>query len=202
MEQYLDWWAYEREAADDGWRIICGVDEAGRGCLAGPVFAAAVILPQGLVIDGLDDSKRLKPAVRESLYEQILQCAVSYGVASASEQEIEAVNILNATYLAMNRAIAKLEPQAELALIDGNRSTGIEYINRCIIGGDGKSASIAAASILAKVSRDRFMTALSQEYPQYRFEKHKGYATALHYEMIRAHGPSVVHRKSFLKKLH
>ena len=202
MEQILDWWAYEKQAAADGWQVICGVDEAGRGCLAGPVFAAAVVLPHGLIIPGLDDSKRLKPAAREALFEQIIKSAVAYGVASATEREIEEVNILNATYLAMNRAIAQLEPQAELALIDGNRTTGIECINQCIVGGDGKSATIAAASILAKVSRDRFMTELSLEYPQYRFEKHKGYGTALHYEMIREHGPSCVHRKTFLKKMH
>jgi ribonuclease HII len=198
----MDWWAYENEALAEGWRILCGVDEAGRGCLAGPVYAAAVILPRGLVIPGLDDSKKLTPPVREALYEIIVRSAVSYGVASASEAEIDAVNILNATYLAMNRAIAQLDPLAELALVDGNRAGGIGYINRCIVGGDGKSASIAAASILAKVSRDRYMTELAAEYPQYRFEKHKGYATGLHYELLRAHGPSAVHRRTFLKKLH
>ncbi len=198
----MDWWAYEKAAAQDGWQILCGVDEAGRGCLAGPVFAAAVILPFGLSIPGLDDSKRLKPSAREALFDIIVESAVSYGVASASEREIEAHNILNATYLAMNRAIEKLEPQAELALIDGNRSEGIRSLNRCIVGGDGKCASIAAASILAKVMRDRFMTRLSETYPAYRFEKHKGYGTALHYEIIRTHGPSDVHRRTFLKKMH
>ncbi len=198
----MDWWAYENEALEAGWRILCGVDEAGRGCLAGPVYAAAVILPRGLVIPGLDDSKKLTPAARNALYDIIVRSAVSYGVASASEAEIDAVNILNATYLAMNRAIAQLDPLAELALIDGNRAGGIGYINRCIVGGDGKSASIAAASILAKVSRDRYMTELAAEYPQYRFEQHKGYATGLHYELLRRHGPSVVHRRTFLKKMH
>ncbi len=198
----MDWWAYEKEAAAEGWQIVCGVDEAGRGCLAGPVFAAAVILPYGLLISGLDDSKRLKPEKREALFEVIIEQAISYGVASASEREIEEVNILNATYLAMNRAIEKLEPPVELALIDGNRSKGIHYINRCIVGGDGVCASIAAASILAKVSRDRFMTELAEDYPAYQFDRHKGYATAIHYEMIRKHGPSVVHRRTFLKKMH
>ncbi len=198
----MDWWAYEKEAAAEGWRILCGVDEAGRGCLAGPVFAAAVILPPGLDIPGLDDSKKLKPAVREALYDIIVHSAVSYGIGSASEREIEEVNILNATYRAMNRAMAQLEPAAELALIDGNRAAGITYLNRCIIGGDGKCASIAAASILAKVSRDRFMTELAESYPQYLFEKHKGYATPEHYDRLRRHGPSTVHRVTFLKKMH
>ena len=198
----MNWWAYEKEAAAQGWQIVCGVDEAGRGCLAGPVFAAAVILPFGLTIDGIDDSKRLKPAAREILFDIIVNSAVSYGVGTADEREIETHNILGATYLAMNRAIAQLEPTAELALIDGNRSKGITCLNRCIIGGDGKSATIAAASILAKVSRDRFMARLAVDYPEYLFERHKGYATSLHYEMLRRHGPSAVHRRTFLKKMH
>lgn len=198
----MDWWAIENEVSEDGWSVVCGVDEAGRGCLAGPVFAAAVILKHGLNISGLNDSKRLSAAKRDTVFEDIILNAVSYGVGTASALEIDTVNILNATYLAMNRAIEQLEPAPELALIDGNRSKGITYINRCIIGGDGKSASIAAASIIAKVSRDRYMKELSQIYPAYLFEQHKGYGTARHYEMIRKHGPSDIHRKTFLKKMH
>jgi ribonuclease HII len=197
----MDWWHYENAVLDDGWQLVCGVDEAGRGCLAGPVFAAAVILPRGLEIEGLNDSKKVPPKKREALYDIIVERAVTYAVASASEAEIDDINILNATYLAMNRAIAQLEPQAEIALIDGNRSKGIRCINRCIIGGDGKSASIAAASILAKVSRDRYMTALSEEYPEYQFAQHKGYCTEIHCEAIHQYGPSPVHRMTFLRKL-
>lgn len=198
----MDWWEHENAAAAEGWRVICGVDEAGRGCLAGPVCAAAVILKPSTLIEGLNDSKKLTAAKRESLYDIIIEKAVSYGVAYADESEIDELNILNATYLAMNRAIKKLNPPPEIALIDGNRNKGIEYLSRCIIGGDGKSVSIAAASILAKVSRDRLMLALSKEYPDYLFQIHKGYGTQKHYEQLRLHGPSAVHRRSFLKKMH
>lgn len=198
----MDWWEYEKRISADGWSLVCGVDEAGRGCLAGPVFAAAVILPFGLHIDGLNDSKQLTAIQRDLLFDKIIGLSVAYAVGTANEAEIDAFNIQNATYLAMNRAIKKLDPPAEIALIDGNRSNGIEYLNKCIVGGDGKSASIAAASILAKVSRDRFMRELSSLYPEYSFEKHKGYGTKLHYELICRHGPSRVHRRSFLKKLH
>lgn len=198
----MDWWEYEKVLAAEGWRILCGVDEAGRGCLAGPVYAAAIILPPGLMIEGLNDSKKLTAIQRERLYDILVEKAVSYAVASASEQEIDELNILNATYLAMNRAIYKLDPAPEIALIDGNRAKGIQYPSRCIVGGDGKSALIAAASILAKVSRDRFMSELSEKYPEYAFHIHKGYGTTTHYERIRKYGPSKVHRKTFLKKLH
>lgn len=198
----MDWWAFEKEAAEEGWHIICGVDEAGRGCLAGPVFAAAVILPFGLHIEGLDDSKKLSEKKREELYHVISQSAVSSAAASSSALEVDKLNILNATYLAMNRAIEKLSPSAELSLIDGNRATGIRFHNRTIIGGDGKCASIAAASIIAKVTRDRYMYELAAQYPHYSFDKHKGYGTALHYEMIKKHGPSPIHRQTFLKKMH
>jgi ribonuclease HII len=197
----MDWWAYEKMLAADGWRLLCGVDEAGRGCLAGPVYAAAVILPFGLIIDGLNDSKLLSPDKREALYGVITEKAVSYAVASASEAEVDEFNILNATYLAMNRAIKKLSPEAEIAMIDGNRAKGIEFLSYTIVGGDGKSASIAAASVLAKVSRDRFMRDLSLEYPEYMFDRHKGYGTELHYEMLRKYGPSAVHRTTFLRKM-
>ena len=198
----MDWWAYEKPLYADGWRLICGVDEAGRGCLAGPVFAAAVILPFGLIIDGLNDSKALSAGRREELFEVIAEKAVTYAVASASAAEVDNVNVLNATYLAMNRAIEKLSPRAELALIDGNRSLGIHCLNKTIVDGDALSASVAAASILAKVSRDRYMRELSAQYPEYMFERHKGYGTVLHYEMLRVHGPSEIHRLTFLRKLH
>jgi ribonuclease HII len=197
----MDMWLYEKAAYADGWQLVCGVDEAGRGCLAGPVYAAAVILPRGLRIKGLNDSKQVAPKKREELFEIIVKKAIAYAVGSASEAEIDTVNILNATFLAMNRAIIQLEPAAEIALIDGNRSKGIDFIHRTIVGGDGKSASIAAASILAKVSRDRYMVALAAEYPDFHFDVHKGYGTVQHCEEIRRCGPSPVHRRTFLRKL-
>ncbi len=181
---------------------VCGVDEAGRGPLAGPVFAAAVILPQGLEIAGLDDSKKLSAKKREALFDIICEKAVSFAVASASEREIDEINILNATFLAMNRAISGLSQKPGLALIDGNRSGGIELENRTVVGGDGIYSCIAAASILAKVSRDRYMCRMAEKYPGYAFEKHKGYGTKLHYEKLRELGPSEIHRRTFLKKLH
>ena len=198
----MNLWHYEQTYFDAGDTVICGVDEAGRGPLAGPVCAAAVILPRGLEIPGLDDSKKLTEKKREALYTVITEQAVSYGIAWASEKEIDAYNILNATYLAMNRAIEQLIPAPEICLIDGNRSSGIKYRNDCIVGGDGKSANIAAASVLAKVSRDRLMLRLAEQYPQYGFEKHKGYPTRLHYEKLLAFGPSEIHRMTFLKKMH
>ena len=198
----MDLWEIENRLTEEGDGRICGVDEAGRGPLAGPVYAAAVILPRGILIEGLNDSKKLSEAKREALYEQIVSDALTWGVASASVEEIEEYNILGATMLAMNRAIALLDPVPELAIIDGNRNNGIRMNSRCIVKGDAKCASIAAASILAKVSRDRYMLEMSREYPQYAFEKHKGYGTALHYEMIRKYGPSPIHRPSFLRKMH
>ncbi|MGE4485613.1 MAG: ribonuclease HII [Oscillospiraceae bacterium] len=195
-------WRIENECFAEGFASICGVDEAGRGPLAGAVYAAAVILPPGFEIKGLDDSKKLSEKKREEFYGVIVEKAVSYGVASASEREIDELNILYATYLAMNRAIEKLSKAPELSLIDGNRSAGIRFPNRCIVGGDGKSVSIAAASILAKVTRDRYMKSLSEEYPEYLFDRHKGYGTKLHYDMLRKYGPCPVHRLSFLKKMH
>ena len=197
-----DLWTLENEIYGEGYRLICGVDEAGRGPLAGPVYAAAVILPRGLVIEGLDDSKKLTEKKREALFEPIREQAVACGIASASVEEIETLNILNATFLAMNRAIEKLNPMPELTLIDGNRNTGITFPSRCVVKGDAKCADIAAASVLAKVSRDRFMLEMARQYPQYRFEQHKGYGTKLHYDMLREYGPSPIHRMSFLKKLY
>ena len=198
----IDLWELENEYYDSGVSLLCGVDEAGRGPLAGPVCAAAVILPRGLEIPGLNDSKKLSEKRRDALFDTIRSSALSFGVAFASVEEIEELNILGATYLAMNRAIAMLDPQPELALIDGNRSAGIKHSCRCVIKGDARCADIAAASILAKVTRDRKMAELAEQYPQYRFEQHKGYGTALHYEMLRKYGPTPVHRPSFLRKMH
>lgn len=196
----MDLWEIERDLAAHGYTAICGVDEAGRGPLAGPVYAAAVILPPGIDIPALDDSKKLKESVREALYEIITSSAVAYGIASASHTEIDSMNILNATFLAMSRAVGRLMAKPDIVLVDGNRDPGLEYKSICIVGGDRKSASIAAASILAKVSRDRFMAEMAAKYPQYSFERHKGYGTKLHYEKLREFGQSEIHRESFLKK--
>jgi len=195
-------WSLENEIYDSGVHLLCGVDEAGRGPLAGPVCAAAVMLPRGTVIEGLNDSKKLTEKRRELLYELIIEKAISYGIAFATVEEIEERNILNATFLAMNRALAKLDPAPELALIDGNRSTGIERPSRCIVGGDGCCADIAAASILAKVTRDRYMDSMAEQYPEYGFDRHKGYGTKAHYAAIREFGPCPIHRMSFLRRLH
>ena len=195
-------WTLENEIYAEGYKLICGVDEAGRGPLAGPVYAAAVILPRDADIPGLNDSKKLTEKKREALFDVITRSALSYGIASASVEEIEKLNILNATFLAMNRAVAQLDPQPELTLVDGNRNTGIETMSRCIVKGDSKCADIAAASVLAKVSRDRYMLALAEEFPEYHFEKHKGYGTKLHYEALREFGPLPVHRVSFLRNMH
>jgi len=198
----MDLWEIERNILAEGFVPLCGVDEAGRGPLAGPVCAAAVILPPGLEIAGLNDSKKLTENKREALFDVICEKAVSYGIAFASVEEIETRNILNATFLAMNRAIAMLEPKPALALIDGNRNAGIEMPSRCIIDGDAKCASIAAASILAKVTRDRYMLEMAETYPAYGFDQHKGYGTKQHYAALREHGPCEIHRLSFLKKMH
>ena len=176
----IELWTLENEIYAGGVRLLCGVDEAGRGPLAGPVCAAAVILPRNCVIPGLNDSKKLTEKKREALYDVILESAVSCGIAFATVEEIEEHNILVATFMAMNRAIAKLDPRPELALIDGNRCTGIQIPSRCIVGGDGKCADIAAASVLAKVTRDRYMLQMAEQYPEYGFEKHKGYGTKAH----------------------
>lgn len=197
-----DLWTLENEIYDSGINRLCGVDEAGRGPLAGPVCAAAVILPRGLEIAGLNDSKKLTEKKREALYDVICESAIAYGIAFAEVEEIEKLNILQATFLAMNRAIEKLSVMPELALIDGNRNTGISMPSRCIVKGDSLCADIAAASILAKVTRDRYMMQLHEQYPQYHFDRHKGYGTKLHYDAIREHGASPVHRMSFLKKMH
>ena len=198
----IELWTLENEIYAGGVKLLCGVDEAGRGPLAGPVCAAAVILPQNCEIQGLNDSKKLTEKKREALFDVICAAAVSYGIAFATVEEIEEYNILGATFMAMNRAIARLDRVPELALIDGNRNTGIQIPSRCIVGGDGKCADIAAASVLAKVTRDRYMRQMAELYPQYGFEKHKGYGTKAHYDAIRAYGPSPIHRPSFLRKMH
>lgn len=195
-------WELENELYAQGYSLLCGVDEAGRGPLAGPVCAAAVILPAGLEIPGLNDSKKLSEKQREALFEPIKAAAKAYGIAFASVEEIENLNILNATFLAMNRAISQLYPQPELALIDGNRNTGITVPSRCVVKGDSRCADIAAASVLAKVSRDRYMLEMAEKYPEYGFDRHKGYGTKLHYDAIRQYGPCPIHRLSFLKKMH
>ena len=195
-------WEIEDAVRGEGYAVVCGVDEAGRGPLAGPVCAAAVILPQDTVIAGLNDSKQLSEKRREALYDEIISRAERYGVAFASVEEIERLNILGATYLAMNRAIAALGVEVDLALIDGNRDKGIEYPSRTIVKGDALCASIAAASVLAKVSRDRYMRELALRFPGYGFEKHKGYGTKRHYAAIRELGPCEAHRPGFLRKLH
>jgi len=197
-----DLWEPESEQKKQGYVVICGVDEAGRGALAGPVFAAAVILPFAVELKGLNDSKKLTAAQRERLFNEITSIAVSYSIAKAEHDEIDAINILNASLLAMNRAIGNLSVKPDIALIDGNQNSGIKNCSKCITGGDGKSASIAAASILAKVSRDRYMTDISAVYSQYAFDKHKGYGTKLHYEKLREFGASDIHRNTFLKRLH
>ena len=198
----MDLWQIENEIYASGIAPVCGVDEAGRGPLAGPVCAAAVILPRGLLIEGLDDSKKLTEKRREALFGMITEKAEAFAVAFATVAEIEELNILGATYLAMNRAIAELDPRPALALIDGNRDGGIEIESRCVVRGDAKCASIAAASILAKVTRDRYMREMAERYPRYGFEKHKGYGTAAHYAALREYGPCVLHRPSFLEKMH
>lgn len=196
MEEH-DIYAYEQMLS--GGALFCGVDEAGRGPLAGPVCAAAVTLPRGLIIEGLDDSKKLTEKKREGLYDIICEEATAYGIAFATVEEIEALNILNATFVAMNRALEKLKPKPELALIDGNQNRGITGFSRCIVKGDARCADIAAASVLAKVTRDRYMRQMAEKYPEYGFEQHKGYGTRMHYEALRKYGPSPIHRMSFLK---
>ena len=198
----MELWELENELCAGTEGFVCGVDEAGRGPLAGPVCAAAVILPRGLMLDGLNDSKKLSEKKREKLYGLITENAVAYGIAFASHTEIDEMNILNATFLAMNRAIAMLDPAPSLALVDGNSVRGIECRARSVVGGDARCASIAAASILAKVTRDRFMLEMAEKYPMYGFERHKGYGTKLHYEALREYGASPIHRKTFLRKLH
>lgn len=197
----MDWLEYENEVYDKGYEYVCGVDEAGRGPLAGPVCAAAVILPKGLIIDGVNDSKKLTEKKREALYDVIIEKALSCCVAFGTVEEIEKLNILKTTMLTMQRAVEGLSQKADFALIDGNRLPELSIESKCIVKGDAKSMSIACASILAKVSRDRLMLEYAKKYPQYCFEKHKGYGTKLHTDMILEHGPCEIHRLSFLGKI-
>ncbi len=197
----MDWLSYEKEAISKGYKAVCGVDEAGRGPLAGPVCAAAVILPENTIIEGVNDSKKLSEKKREALFDVIKEQALSYSIAFASVEEIEEINILNATMLAMKRAVEGLDVKADYAMIDGNRLPDLSIDSEFIIKGDAKSMSIACASILAKVSRDRLLYKYAEEYPEYLFDKHKGYGTKAHVEAIKKYGPCLYHRLSFLKKI-
>ena len=198
----MDWLYFENEARQMGYTHICGVDEAGRGPLAGPVCAAAVILPEGCIIEGVNDSKKLTEKKREALFDVIVETAVSCSIAFGTVEEIERDNILQTTMSTMRRAVEGLSVKADYAMIDGNRLPPLGIPARYIVGGDAKSMSIAAASILAKVSRDRLMLEYAEKYPQYAFEKHKGYGTKLHVERILEYGECPIHRPSFLKKIY
>lgn len=198
----INMWEIEENCFAQGYRVICGVDEAGRGPLAGPVCAAAVILPKNLKLPGLNDSKKLTDKKRRELFPLIKEQAVSYGIGFASQQEIDEINILQATFLAMQRAIDQLQVRPDLALIDGNRQKDFGVAARTVVKGDSLSASIAAASVLAKVSRDDVMLQMAERYPQYGFDIHKGYGTKAHYAALTEHGPSPIHRMTFLKKFY
>ena len=195
-------WEFEDSVYAEGYKSVCGVDEAGRGPLAGPVCAAAVILPPHLEIPGLTDSKKLSDKKRRELFPIIKEQAIAYGIAFASEQEIDDINILQATFLAMQRAIDQLEGKAKFALIDGNREKDFGLPVMTVVKGDSRSANIAAASVLAKVTRDIYMEEMAEKYPQYGFEIHKGYGTKAHYAALTEHGACEIHRKSFLKKFY
>ena len=195
-------WEIEHSHFENGIEIICGVDEAGRGPLAGPVCAAAVILPKDLVIPGLNDSKKLTDKRRRELLPVIKEQALAYGIAFATHEEIDQINILQATFLAMERALEQLKIRPDLALIDGNRQKDFGINVETVVKGDSRSANIAAASVLAKVTRDDYMEQMAKQYPEYCFEVHKGYGTKAHYEALRAHGPSPIHRMTFLKKFY
>ena len=201
----MDLWQYERQAREEGYRLVCGCDEAGAGPLAGPVYAAAVVLPYGEEIPGLNDSKKLTERRREELFPVIQERALAWSVAWVDAEEIDRTDILSARMKAMQLAMDGLPQTPDFALIDGNRDKGRSFAlttpHRCVVQGDSQSASIAAASILAKVSRDRFMLEVAQRYPQYQFERHKGYGTKLHYQLLRTYGPSPIHRRTFLKNL-
>ena len=195
-------WEFEQKHFDEGYRLICGVDEAGRGPLAGPVCAAAVILPANIEIPGLNDSKKLTDKRRRELYPLIKEKALAYGIAFADHKEIDEINILQATYLAMERALAQLSIRPDIALIDGNRAKDFGIPVQTVVKGDSLSANIAAASVLAKVTRDDVMLEMAESFPQYGFEVHKGYGTKAHYEALSEYGPCPIHRMTFLKKLY
>lgn len=192
---------FEHKAHEEGFAVVCGVDEAGRGPLAGPVYAAAVILPEGLEDMGINDSKKMSEKKREQLFDIIIENATAYGIGFATETEIDEINILNATFLAMRRAVEAMGVKPDLVLVDGNRKPNTGYEEMTLVKGDAKSISISAASILAKVSRDRYMKDLAERHSEYKFEQHKGYGTKLHYEMIEQYGILPDHRRSFLKKI-
>ena len=192
---------FEHKAHEEGFAVVCGIDEAGRGPLAGPVYAAAVILPDGLEDMGINDSKKMSEKKREALFDIIIENATAYGIGFATETEIDEINILNATFLAMRRAVETMGVKPDLVLVDGNRKPNTGYEEITLVKGDAKSISISAASILAKVSRDRYMKDLAERHPEYKFEQHKGYGTKLHYEMIEQYGILPDHRRSFLKKI-
>ena len=198
----LNMWQIEEEVSAEGFCAICGIDEAGRGPLAGPVCAAAVILPRDAEIPGLNDSKKLTDKKRRELYPVIMEKAIAYGIGFADEKEIDEINILQATFLAMERALQSLQVKPDFALIDGNRAKDFGLPVRTVVHGDSLSASIAAASVLAKVTRDDVMLKMAETYPQYGFDVHKGYGTKVHYEALRQHGPCPIHRMSFLKKFY
>ena len=197
----MDWLYYENTAYEKGYNLVCGVDEAGRGPLAGPVCAAAVVLPKGLILEGVNDSKKLTEKKREALFDVITEQALDWSVAFATVEEIEEINILNAAMLAMKRSVEGLKNPVDFAIIDGNRKPPLEIDCEAVVKGDAKSMSVAAASILAKVSRDRILRQYAVDYPQYGFEKHKGYVTKVHVEALKKYGPCEVHRPSFLKKI-
>ena len=197
----MDWLEFENLAYAKGFENVCGVDEAGRGPLAGPVCAAAVILPKGMIIEGVNDSKKLSEKKRDMLFDVVKESALAYSIAFATVEEIEEINILNATMLAMKRAVEGLDIKADFAYIDGNRLPSLDIPCEYIVKGDARSMSVAAASILAKVARDRLMINFAQDYPQYHFEKHKGYGTKVHMDAIREFGSCPIHRLSFLKNI-
>lgn len=196
-----DWLKYERELKDQGYSIVCGIDEAGRGPLAGPVCAACVVLPEGYVPEGVNDSKKLTEKKRDALYDVILRDAAACGITMATQAEIDEYNILQATFLAMRRAFEQLSPVPDAAIIDGNRKPGVPVHEFTLVKGDALSASVAAASILAKVTRDRYMLELDARYPEYGFARHKGYGTAVHREALLKYGPCPEHRRTFLTKI-
>lgn len=201
MTEAFDWFAYERRAGEAGYSRICGIDEAGRGPLLGPVCAAAVILPIDVDIPGLNDSKKISEKKREQLFDLITEKAISYGIGFSSAAEIDEINILQATFLAMSRAFDAMPVTADFAYVDGNRMPPLPVPGECIVKGDANCASVAAASILAKVSRDRILRELDAKYPEYGFAKHKGYGTKAHYEAIKKYGILPEHRRTFLKNL-
>ncbi len=195
-------WEYEEKAWANGYGAVCGVDEAGRGPVAGPVCAAAVILPAGIAIEGLNDSKKLSEKKREKLFDEITENALAWSVSLVDERVIDEINILQATYRAMKQAVEGLPRPADFVYVDGNRSQGLELPHECVVSGDAKIPSVAAASIIAKVTRDRLMRRFAEQYPQYGFEKHKGYETKAHDEALLVHGPCPIHRMTFLKKFY